>query len=315
MIRPLAEAGNAVGFAGAFLVLSVWVYFLHRLDPFEPEKSKWVLTALGLGMLTPFPAMILYDLLETFGGLTMGVSAGRDLLYCIVGIGLIEESVKLIPVLFMIRFTREVNESIDYIVYASLGAIGFSFVENLLYFNDASLFVIKERGMICSVGHMFYTSLILYGVVLARYGRRGTAGGNLLLCFVLACAFLGIYDFFLLSQLIWPGAQFISVGLAMLMAVLYVRILNNSLNQSEYFDIAKAGNFVRLRQAMGAALAGIVMFEYVGTSLRYGPTLTYERFVHVIVFTWFLVLFFASTLGTYTVRAGYWLPWWKRIAR
>jgi RsiW-degrading membrane proteinase PrsW (M82 family) len=314
MFRPLIEAGNAVGFAGAFLVLTVWVYFLHRLDPFEPEKSRWILTALGLGALTPFPAMLLYDLLETFGGLTMGQSAGRDLLYCIVGIGLIEESVKLIPVFFMIRFTKEVNESVDYIVYASLGALGFSFVENLLYFNDASLFVIKERGMICSVGHMFYTSLILYGLVLARYGKRGTAGGNLRLCFVLACTFHGIYDFFLLSNLIWPGAQFISIALAMLMAVLYVRILNNTLNQSEYFDPAKAGNFVRLRQAMGAALVVIVMFEYVGTALRYGPTLTYERFVHVIVFTWFLVLFFASTLGTYTIRAGYWLPWWKKTA-
>lgn len=315
MVRPLTEAGNPVGVAGAFLILSVWVYFLHRLDPFEPEKSLWVLTALGLGMLTPFLAFVLYDLLETVVGLRMGVSPGRDLLYCIFGIGLIEESVKLLPVLFMIRFTKEVNESIDYLIYASLGALGFSFVENLLYFNDASLFIIKERGMLCCVGHMFYTSLILYGLVLARYGKRGTAGGNLLLCFVLACAFHGIYDFFLLSELIWPGARFISMGLALLKAVLYVRILNNTLNQSEYFDIAKAGTFVRIRQMLGTALVGIVMFEYVGTAVRYGPTLTYGRFMQVIVFTWFLVLFFASTLGTYTVRPRYWLPWWKKTAQ
>ena len=314
LARPLAESGNAVGITGAFLILVLWVYFLRRLDPFEPEKMRYVLLTLGLGMLTPFLASVLYDLVEMVG-LRPGAGPGRDLLYCIFGVGLIEESVKLLPVVFMIRCTREVNESIDYLIYASLSALGFSFVENILYFDDASLFMIKERGMICCVGHMFYTSLILYGLVLARYGRKGSPAVNLVLCFLLACVFHGVYDFFLISEVPRVIGGSLAVGLALLMAVLYVRMLNNTLNQSEYFDPARVGQFVKVRQILGAGLVGIVLFEYTGVALRYGPTLTYERYLSVIVFTWSLVLFFASTLGTYTIRRRLWLPWWKQTAQ
>ncbi len=312
LAAPLRRSGNPVGIAGALLILIVWVTFLRRMDPFEPEKLSAVLLTLGLGMLMPFVSLVLYDLFEMVLGLRLGDSPGRDLLFCILGIGLIEESVKLLPVLFMIGCTKEVNESIDYLIYASLGALGFSFVENILYFHDASLYIIKERGMLCCVGHMFYTSLVLYGLVLARYGRRGSVGGNLALCFALACVFHGIYDFFLLSDLPRPAGAMLAMGLALLQAVLYVRMLNNTLNQSEYFDFRRAGRFASLRQTLGAALVGIVLFEYVAVSLRYGPTLTYGRFMPLIGFTWFLVFFFASTLGTYTLRPNYWLPWRKQ---
>lgn len=315
LFAPLIQSGNTVGIAGAFLILVVWVYFLRRLDPFEPEKPWAVMLTLGLGMLMPFLALVLYDLFELIIGLRPGVSTGGDLLYCILAIGMIEESVKLLPVLFMIKCTKEVNESTDYLIYASLSALGFSFVENILYFHDASLYVIKERGMICCVGHMFYTSLVMYGLVLARYGRRGSVGGNLALCFVLACVFHGIYDFLLISDVPEPMGGILALGLALVEAVLYVRMLNNTLNQSEYFDILRIGRFKTLRQVLGAALVAIVLFEYVGVSLRYGPTLTYGRFMPMIMFTWFLVFFFASTLGTYTVRRRLWLPWWKHARR
>ena len=213
--------------------------------------------------------------------------------------------------LILIKCTCEVNESTDYLIYAALGALGFSFIENILYFHDASLFVIKERGMLCCIGHMFYTSLVLYGLVLARYGRRGTVAGNLLFCFILAFTFHGIYDFFLITDLV-RGGRLLALGLALLQAVIFVRMLNNTLNQSEYFDEAKALRFQTLRQHLGVALVAIVLFEYTGVAFRYGPTLAYGRFISLLGFTWFLVLFFASTLGTYTVRRRLWTPLWKR---
>jgi RsiW-degrading membrane proteinase PrsW (M82 family) len=312
VMLPFRRAAHPVGFLAAFFILLLWVGFLRRLDLFEPEKFRWVILTVLMGMAASFAVFPLGDWLEMLFSLKPNLSAGTDLLYAVVRIGLVEEAVKLLPVLIILRFTKEINESIDYVIYASLGALGFAFLENLLYFDRAGLSVIKERGMICCVGHMFYTSLVMYGVVLARYGRTGTVWRNALFCFLLASLFHGLYDFFLMTRFVWEGLRVAAIGLAFLEVLLYVRILNNSLNQSEYFDETRASALLRLREGLGAGLVAVVMFEYLATALQAGPALTYEKFRGTICFTWLLVFFFASTLGTYNLRRGFWLPWLQK---
>lgn len=307
LLLPLIRSANRVGLIGAAGILLAWGWFLRRLDLFEPEKAAWVVVALGGGILSTFGASVLYDFMHWGMGFSSGGGLWNDLIYCIFGIGLIEEAVKIVPVLLIFRFSRQVDESIDYLIYASLCALGFSFVENILYFDEFSLFIINERGMICAIGHMFCTSLVGYGLVLARYRRQGTPIRNFLLFFALACVLHGLYDFFLLSDSVDDVWETLSLMLAFMQPVLYVRMLNNALNQSEFFDSAKCGQFARLREYLGAALAGIVLIEYLGLAARYGPTLTLTQYRPIIGFTWLLVLFFSATLGTYQLRRRVWL--------
>lgn len=312
VFRPFQQAAHPSGIAAAFFILLLWIAFLRRLDLFEPEKPRWVFWTVLMGMAASLLVFPLGDWLAVFFSLGLNVSAGGDLLYCIVVIGLAEEAVKLLPVLVILRFTNEINESIDYLIYASLGALGFAFLENILYFDRSGLTAVKARAMICCVGHMFYTSLIMYGVVLARYRRTGTIRCNVLFCFLLASLLHGVYDFFLISQSVGKEARLISVGLVFLEVLLYVRMLNNALNQSEYFDETQASRLLHLRERLGAGLVGVVMFEYLAAALAVGPLLAYEQFRGTILFTWVLVFFFASALGTYNLRWGFWLPWFRK---
>ncbi|MEJ5258706.1 MAG: PrsW family glutamic-type intramembrane protease [Anaerohalosphaeraceae bacterium] len=312
VFRPFRQAAHPTGIAAAFFILLLWVGFLRRLDLFEPEKARWVWLTVLMGMAALLLVFPLGDLLAVSFSLRLNVSAGRDLLYCIVAIGLAEEAVKLLPVLVILRFTKEINESIDYLIYASLGALGFAFLENILYFDRSGLSLVKTRAMMCCVGHMFYTSLVMYGVILARYGRTGTVRRNVLFCFLLASFLHGFYDFFLISRFVWKEARLISVGLVFLEVLLYVRMLNNALNQSKYFDAAQASRLFRLRERLGAGLVGVVMLEYLAAALAVGPSLAYEQFRGTISFTWVLVFFFASALGTYNLRRGFWLPWLRK---
>ena len=57
----------------------------------------------------------------------------NDIIFCIGGIGFIEELVKLIPFLLILRFTSIARKPVDYIVIASACGLGFSFFENLMY--------------------------------------------------------------------------------------------------------------------------------------------------------------------------------------
>ncbi|MHC4528023.1 MAG: PrsW family intramembrane metalloprotease [Planctomycetota bacterium] len=315
LVLPIQKNWNVPGFLGAVLITVVWLYFLKRLDVFEPEKNRYLLLTLLGGMLTALATPFLYDMLEFYLGFDLSGRWPNDLLYCIFGIGLVEEFVKAVPFLLMIRISRQVNESVDFIIYAAVSALGFSFVENLLYFDESSLFIMNKRGMVCSIGHMFYTSLLGYGIILGRYRKKGTVVVNLLLFFLLACAFHGLYDFWLVCESIPDEFGGFSFLLAMIEVIIFNRMINNALNQSEFFEAKELERLNHLRERLGIFLVTIVMFEYLCLVWKYGPQLTYSQFAEVIGLTWFLILFLSFNLTHYIVRQGGWKPLFSRRRR
>lgn len=302
---------NLIGFVGDMLIAAVWLVFLKRLDIFEPEKPFYIGLTFAMGCAMPFAAMVLYDIA---GMLDFHLTARplHDLLYCIFGIGLIEESVKLIPFLLMLTFTREVDESVDYIIYASVSALGFAFVENLIYFTPESLFIIDERGMICAIGHMMYTSLAAYILLESRRHAGMSPVRALLLGLLFASCVHGLYDFFLLSRSVPRPFVLLSLALDLFMVLLYNRMINNALNASVFFNPARIHRTNHLIESLGLSLMLIVLFEYVALSLAYGPAVTTARFAAVILFTLALVSFLAFRLGRYTLTPRKWIPLLKR---
>lgn len=311
----LFDSANYVGVVGACLILIVWSVFLRRLDVFEPEKLRYVLLTLFMGMLATFLCLPLYDFAEIYLGFTLNGNILNDLIYCVFGIGLFEELVKILPLIIMIKLTRQVNESIDFVIYASLSALAFSFIENIGYFDKYSLSIINERGMICSTGHMFYSSLVVYGYIRAYYKKRGSVIGNLAFFFFLAILIHGLYDFFLVCDGLSPEFRMISLLIIVLKVVFFVHIINNTLNQSEFFDPQKANQLISLKEFLGISLACIVLFEYVILSYKYGPELINLQFLPKIGLTWLMVCFYAMVLGTYQLRQGHWMPLKKECVK
>ena len=188
------------GLAGAALLLGVWFVFVRRIDVFEPEPLLCVLGCLLGGMLSTLPARLLYDALDFAFGFQVNGHPLNDLAFSVLGIGLVEELVKLLPVLVMIGFTREVDESVDYFVYASLSGLGFAFVENLGYFDGWGPSLIVGRGLISVPLHMAMTSLAVYGLFYARYRRKRHPLVWLAASFSAACVIHGLFDFFLITK-------------------------------------------------------------------------------------------------------------------
>jgi RsiW-degrading membrane proteinase PrsW (M82 family) len=308
LLLPIKRNVNVAGFLGAVLIVAVWLYFLKRLDIFEPEKNRYLLLTLFGGMLSPFAALFLYDILKFYFGFGISGQWINDLFFCIFGIGFVEELVKLIPFLLMVRFSRQVNESIDFLIYAAVSALGFSFMENLLYFDERSLFIMDQRGMICSIGHMFYTCLVGYGIILAKYRKKGTVTGNVLIFFLLACLIHGIYDFWLICEAVPRGFVLFSLLLKIVAVIIFNRMINNALNESEFFAKEQLHKLNHLRERLGISLIIIVLFEYVCLAWKYGPELTYAQFSRVIGLTWFLIFFLSFSLGHYIIRQDRWNP-------
>ena len=123
-------------FVTPFIVLgpSLFLLYLIRcLDPIEKEPAKYIYFSVIAGCISTVPVLILYDpIFETLNKFTQdpNILYFADEMYAPIS----EEISKLIflaIILLIIR--READSLIDFIVYSSAIAIGFEFVENVLY--------------------------------------------------------------------------------------------------------------------------------------------------------------------------------------
>ena len=67
------------------------------------------------------------------------------------------------------RLTRAIDKPVNLIIYGSISALGFAFMENLLPGSEWRLGAISTRASGAVVLHMTDTSLIMYGLFYSRY--------------------------------------------------------------------------------------------------------------------------------------------------
>jgi RsiW-degrading membrane proteinase PrsW (M82 family) len=299
------------GLISAFLISLAWFLYLRRLDIFEPEKIRYLLIVLLGGMFFSMFCGVLYHTFEYRFG--FGLNGGRlnDLLFCIFGIGLIEETVKIVPFLIFLKFTDEVNESIDYIIYASISALGFAFMENLLYFQDLGLASISGRAFSAVLLHMTLTSIVAYGLFYSRYSRKDKDRSYFLVAFALACVIHGIYDYWLLCHS-WPVFFPILSFIILVFCVRkYAVMINNALNQSE-FNTKRNLPLLGLTGYLVYSLSAIILMQYIIIALAFNTIVANMLFLQSILPSYILLFIILRTLGSYRIMKSAWRPFFKK---
>lgn len=303
---------DLLGLLSAVLILLTWLFFLHKVDVFEPERARYLSLALGLGMAFSLVSVWLYDLLEFSLGLGMNGTWWGDLLYCLFGIGLVEEAVKLLPLLVMMAFTRQVNESIDLLIYAAAGALGFAFIENLTYFDADALGTFHRRAFSAVPMHMALSAIAAYGILYAQYGQRApgatSMGRAFGISFTIAVVLHGLYDYWLISEALPEPLRVLALAIFVYAILVFGRAITNALNHSEYFS-RRQGRYLSLVFYLTGMLLAVLLFEYIAVALRYGPTLAnLGLFVSMVLGGGFVVGLLAVALGQYELQRGVWMP-------
>lgn len=223
----------------AVLSISMWLDYFRKIDVFEPEKIKHLLSAMIIGCGTPFISIGIYRLVD-LTGIEMTGDVSNDLFYSIVIIGANEELSKIIGVMLAFRLLRDhIKEPIDYLVYAGLVALGFSIVENFKYFNEYGMQIITTRAFYSALIHIINTTIIVYGFYRLKLFGKGTQIANTLIAFGVSAASHGLFDFFLLNEFLGPYTQFFSILVYLIGINFWVQMLNNANNYSDNFDYAK----------------------------------------------------------------------------
>jgi RsiW-degrading membrane proteinase PrsW (M82 family) len=305
ILRGMSYAINIWGFIAAFLIMLCWIIYLRKLDIFEVEKWRHVVITVGLGMLFCFFVYPLSDFNNLIIGFTLNGEVINDFLYCVIGIGAIEEFVKIIPLLLMLKFTKAINEPFDYIKYASLSALGFAFVENLLYFDESSLHIIHGRALTAVVSHMFDSSIIAYGLMLNKYKKQWNPYLNFIAFFALASLAHGFYDFWLINEAV---SDFSFVTFIFLLASLFIWnfFKDSALSNSEFFDANKSIDNGKLEDYLMYSLAGVLLFEFVAIAFKFSPEIANSALLNSLYSGTYLIVFLSMSLSKISLNKWKW---------
>ncbi|MCX6182381.1 MAG: PrsW family glutamic-type intramembrane protease [Bacteroidetes bacterium] len=298
---------NVFGFAGAVLVLVVWLVYLLKIDFYQNKNIIAIALTLLLGMLFAFMTSYFTDYLKYEKSFYLNGGLLNDLLYCIVGIGCIEEMVKIIPFLIVLSFFKVIKEPIDYIIYAAISALGFSFIENIFYFDHSGLNRIQGRALSATVSHMFNTSLIAYFIVLGKSIRKYNVVVNFVVGFVLAAVFHGLYDFWLINQSV-HSFSFLTFFQLLISMFVWTSMINNCINNSSKFESTVHYEPSVINDYLLYSLSFIFLFEYMVIAFEHGAHYANKTLLDDVLTGAFLLIFLTFSLSKFDIVRNYWAP-------
>lgn len=225
----------------ALFIAWIWVDYFRLIDIFQKNNLGYVALVFAMGGASVMIVLLIQHYILYPSGWEMDGSFANQFTYSVFGIGLIEEIAKLTPfLLFHGLFRKHLVEPIDYIAFICVSALGFSAVENVMYFERHGAGIISSRAILCSISHMFDSAIVAYGFVLARFNPRFKHNPIIIfVCLLLAALAHGIYDFWLIYEGISYGFLLTLIFFFGTLSI-FASILTNSINNSERFTYKKA---------------------------------------------------------------------------
>jgi len=153
----------------------IWLLFYLRKDS-NPESNRMILKIFFCGILMALPAILIETgIIRLLGELNLP-STLLVFLNIFIGIALVEELSKYLPVRIMVLKNEEFDEPIDAVLYMIIAALGFAAAENIL--------IMFSLGPTFLFGNVLVVSLLrFWGATFLHALASGTIGYFLALSF------------------------------------------------------------------------------------------------------------------------------------
>jgi RsiW-degrading membrane proteinase PrsW (M82 family) len=193
----------------AFLPAIGWLALIYARDRYEHEPKWLVFRVFAVSAIV---GPLLAALIETL--ITVPLF-GTGLIGLILGVALVEELLKLLPVWLLVRRDRNLSEPVDGMVYMAAAGLGFAAVETMLYIAGAG----ADRGVVAVLralltAPMHFVSAGIVGYFFAATVLEGRPATYLLRGLGLAAVFHGSFDYFLFASNLGGGVLVLIAGVA-----------------------------------------------------------------------------------------------------
>ena len=289
----------------AFLVAFLWITYFLKLNVFESIKPLPLVITVLLSSFMTFFCLLVYEFYHVYLNFGLTGTVGNDLLYTVLGIGLIEEVAKCIPLIIVVLlFRKKITEPYHYLLIAAASALTFSTLENILYFKEYPGQVIYIRSMISVVVHLFGTCVIGYGLFVVNASKREINIGFGALCFLAAILLHGFFDLVLVNEELSLFHLF-SYGLMFFAVYALNRMINYALNTSPSFKEEQLPDINWLRRFMIVGFTSILLFEFIIGSVSNGFYVSKDVLIDSMLAFILLLIFLVSSLSKFHFVYGY----------
>lgn len=295
------------GLVTAIIAAFVWMLYLKRLNFLSAMKWPLYVYAVLTGAALSVLCWIFYAVYNYTFGFDLNGELLNDFLYCFLGVGVIEELVKVAAFVVLFIYSKQLRTAADYMIVACCAGLGFSLFENVLYSSVEGLDVIFSRTLTASVAHMVSSAIVAYGFILWKF-RWLTRIWIVPICFVIAALVHGFYDFWLLN----PSVQQFSIitfVFFLMEILLFTSLLNNALNQSAPKTISQrelAFDGARNAGLLSGGLILIFVIQYIGMCAVYGSNYGEQVLTASFVSGSYLVFFLSIRLSSIDIAPGVW---------
>lgn len=197
-----------------------WFLVAHDHGEKEPVGALWM--AAAFGVLAAVTAGFLESWIIPVRDLSPTVSLWQ-LFGASLGVGVIEEGLKFLPLSLLIYRKRYFNEHTDGVIYFALAGLGFGVPENILYTIHYGAATGLSRVILTPFFHAATTGMVGYFLVRRKLTHKRVWGVGFFLA--IAMVLHGLYDFGLTSGKAWLNlvSVVITLGISATLFILYLR--------------------------------------------------------------------------------------------
>ena len=184
------------------LIIAGYIYFR---DKYEKEPVRLLLYALLAGGLAVIPILFVEIFLDSFTESFPGLLSAAWNAFVVAAFT--EELFKFLALYLLIWKSPEFNEKFDGIVYAVFISLGFAAVENILYVAQGGVNAGIMRAITAVPAHAIFGIAMGFYFGLARFYEKEQYTLKLK-ALVYPIILHGIYDFILMSEIVWLTGVF-----------------------------------------------------------------------------------------------------------
>jgi RsiW-degrading membrane proteinase PrsW (M82 family) len=285
----------------------IWIDYFRLIDVFQKNNLGRIIITFILGAISVYIVLFISKYIPFLNSWTLNDNYLNDFLFSSIKIGLVEEIAKILPLLIALKvFKSSFNEPIDYIAFACVGALGFAAVENVIYQNNYGLQVISGRAILSAVGHMFDTTLVTYGFVRVKFLNKPKY--ELALFLGLAALTHGFYDFWLISKDFEGYGWIITVLFFLITISLFATIINNSLNNSPFFNYKHMVNNIHVSKRLFLYYGGLFLSTSIIIGFLEGIEFGFSFLFGTLNYILFIIIVTCLRLSRMKLIKGRWDP-------
>lgn len=239
-------------------VALVWLFLLMHMGQ-APRRfgatTLLCLIGLFLGMLSTMPTIWAVIFEEDVLGFVERYDLIGGLIYCIGGIGLREEGIKLLFVIPLVPWLVRRNDPLEMLLVSACVGLGFAVEENIQYFDRSNNTAVSGRFLTANFLHLAGTGLTGYAFCQAWKNPRRWNEFFTVLGIVVVLH--GLYDAFIMVPALLEYSLF-SMTVFVLLAYQFFGLLH-SLRETRSEPLSLTGHFL-----LGLSIISAVNIVYLG---------------------------------------------------